>query len=348
MEVEMRKIAVLLTALILASLPGAGVAAPASAAATLATIPQPALDIAFPKESPVTNGYNGHNYPAWIGVGEQRAAVLPIVNGAVTGDATRVNKYWPVFGATFAHQRADGGFDYMPVVAGVVQKEEWQPGGVAFWVGDSAVALLVLRSSSLGPQYAARIDALIPKYRLTVHYLAEPSHVASMMYFNRGPRGPGSTNRVLEVAKALIVGGILVNDQQAISEGNQVLGQALAVQDPSGYFPEGPGADSSYSAVSCANLAETALFYDDPRILPALRRGVDWELTRIHSDGRLDVAGNTRTGIGHTTIYGTNYGVNYLDLTRGLAVSGAVLGDANAMHGAVLTATYIKTNPHGP
>jgi hypothetical protein len=307
----------------------------------LQQIPPDVLDIAYAHSSPMTNGLNGSNAVAWADVGEQRGAMEPIALGAIRGDASLVDSYWPAIDAAFAHQLPDGSFDHPTIQAnGKPFDVRGEPTGEAFFVADSVEALLLLRESKLAPRYASRIDALLPRYRAELSWLVQPAHVSQMLLVDAG-----ATNRLFYDAKAFLLGSILTNYAPARSVGEMLLTRALSVQSPAGWFPEHGGPDTSYNAVSGMVLAQTALWADDPRIPVALLHCVNWELSQVHDDGRVETASNTRTGIGGVTEAGRPYNVNYPQVVRMLAVAGVVLKHDEAIAGARRVATYHRARP---
>jgi len=305
-------------------------AAPASPAAAFAAAPAAAVDYAFPANGTDVNGLDPHNAVAWQNVGGQHSIMDEIVNGIAHGNTNAIDKHWPVFDASFAHERADGSFDYASD-----EQYDGQPGATAFWLGYAAPALLLLKSSPLYPQYASRIAQVVPKLGATAQWVAQPQQMAYLYRFDGG-----STNRLLQDAKALILGARLTGAPGADQSGEQLLARALAAQSPQGWFPEHFGPDTSYNAVSVMNLAWIAMFVNDPRLVPAIKRSMDWEMSRIGPDGRVDDAGNTRTGNGHTLSNGKPYNLNYPDITKALVLGSIVTGDSRMMNDAVLVANY--------
>jgi hypothetical protein len=322
---------------------GANAAPLASPADALAAAPSSAVDYAFPKNGTDVNGLAPANQAVWVNVGAQRAIMDEIVNGTVHADANRIDAHWPVFAASLAHERADGSFEYASNEA-----FDGQPGADAFWLGYSAQALLLLQSSRLGPQYASRIAAIRPQLAATAQWLAQPAQMAYLLHFDGGvtPRNPtvSGANRLINDAKALILAAKLTGAPGAQEAGEQLLDRALASQSSQGWFPEHDGPDTSYNAVSAMQLAWIALFVNDPRLAPAIARSMDWEMGRIDSSGRIDDAGNTRTGNGHLMANGKPYPINYSDVTKALVLSSIVTNDPRMMNDAVLVSDYARKN----
>jgi hypothetical protein len=308
----------------------------------LSGIPVTVFDGAFARGSPMKDGSNGLNQNGWMSVGYQRGAMLPIMYAAVRGDATIMAEYWPVLDVSFAHQQTDGSFEYAPTIEGIKQEAYAQPTADSFWIAESAEALLLVRQSSLAARYAGRIDDLLPKYRTSLLWLSQPEQISDLIKADSV-----DTNRLFEDSKALLLGDKLSGVPQAKGAGEKLLGMALAAQRPDGVFPENGGDDTNYQSVSCLKLAEMALFITDPRLGAALATGAQWELSRIHDDGEVDVANNTRTGGAHKTPAGLAYGVNYPEVIRMFALAGALLDEPRFTDAAVSVAAYLRQHRHG-
>ncbi len=311
-----------------------------NANAILSSIPSDVFEAAFTPGSPMRSGLNGANRFRWVSVGEQTGGMVPIQYGAIRGDQALVDRFFTVIDTSFSHQQRDGSFDYPATIDGAIQGKPAELTGAAFFLGASSIALLLLRASPLAPRYASRIDALIPRYRSSLLYLAQPSQTSMM-----AAADSRTANRLFFDAEAFYLGDKLANVPEASAVGDRFLDLGLSEQAPEGYFREHDGPDTSYNAISCMVLAETALFVPVPRIFPALRKSVAWELTRIHPDGRIDERGNTRTGQGKMTPDGHKYGVDYPEVVRMFAVAGALLHDPAASDAAARIAAFHKTHP---
>jgi hypothetical protein len=330
--------AVALATAFLAATADAGSAATVPLAG-LSAVPASVLGVAYIQGGNPSNGLSGPNQASWESVGFQRGAMDRIDAAAIRGDAALAEKWWPFIDVSFQHQRADGGFEYAPVIAGVVQQPINQFSGDSFWLGESEVALLLVRNSSFAPQFSARIDALVPKYRAALNYLTENKD--SLMKTDFDARtGLGATNRIFADAEAFFLGEKLTGPNSAAHlAGEELLNRALAAQGPDGDFPEKGGHDTSYNAASCLRLAEMSAFVDDPRLMPALQRAESWEARQVHDDGRIETAENTRTN-GQETYLGKPKLVNYSVVTRMFVFVHALTGDETSLDVAKKTAAY--------
>jgi hypothetical protein len=342
-HIDPRAVALALTAaLALGAVPANADSTPAIQ--VLQRIPTDVLDIAYPAnpipKSRYVDGLVGVNVNGWEYVGEQRTAMIPIMRGAVTGDAALVDKYFPAIDQAFAHQLPDGSFDYMHVINGKALDPRGVPTGSAFFLVDCEEALLLLRQSSLAPRYAARIDALIPRFQAALAWIARPTNVSYMIQVDSP-----ATNRYFVDAGAFLLGDLLAHSPEARQRGEEMLTRALARQSPAGWFPEHSGADSSYNAVSMMRIADMALFINDPRLDSAISRALSWELSRIRDTGEVDTTGNTRTGVGYKTAEGNPYSLAYMEITRMFAVVGAKYDVPPARAAAERVATFHRQNP---
>ena len=99
-------------------------------------------------------------------------------------------------------------------------------------------------------------------------------------------------------------------------------------------FLEKGGPDSSYQAVAALKLQVWTLYFPDKKLEAAVDRAIRWELGRIGADGRIDVAGNTRTGLGQEQWMGREKDVNLSEITLCLLYYYARTGDKNALAAA--------------
>jgi hypothetical protein len=169
---------------------------------------------------------------------------------------------------------------------------------------------------------------------MAVSDMSRPDRVAEMV------RGDEHTlNRLFGDAQALMLGGLVSGDENAIATGRKLLRMGLAQQLPNGILPENGGGDSSYQAASIVHLCDIAIFMDSAEIMPELNRAAAWELSRVTDDGRVETAGNTRTGLGQEVYFGHYKGVDTPTVVRALAEYAAVAHIAAAEQ----TAEAIKT-----
>ena len=303
----------------------------------LATLASPACaqQLAFLKKMPAdllrytggarpdTDGMVGYNQGGFKSPEFQRGAMLYLVRAVVRKDERGVEEGWRAIDATFRQQTEQGNFGRPGAPHG-------GPSAVAFWLADLDQAVLVLRESELGPKYKERIDQLVPKIRKAAQWLAQPR------YQDRLRREDADApNRLLFDALAYGLSGLLTGDDELKQLGRRFVDLAMAQFRPSdGVFLEKGGHDSSYQAVAALNLQVWLIHFPDKKLADAADQAVRWELGRVGADGRIDVAGNTRTGLGQEQWMGHEKGVNLSEITRCLLYDYARTGNRQSLDAA--------------
>jgi hypothetical protein len=306
-------------------------------------IPDDVAAVAFTtRVKPNAEGLVGHNDHGWLEVALQRVAVVPIQWAAVTGDKTILNTNWIAVETAFAHQRSDGDFVYAPVINGKVRQPVDEPTSDAFFISEVSNACFLLREGPLAGASRPIVDAARPKIRDAVEFLARPSSLSAM----RRVDAP-ATNRLAYDGKALILGGLLTQEDNAKQAGEDLLAHVLSLQTADGIFPENGGGDSSYQGVTLLKLTEIAVLIPEYRakLDRPLRRGFAWELARISSEGEVRVEGNTRTGLGQEHYFGKPKQVNYPEVIRALALFGALERDSVILDTARRVTAYHVGHP---
>ena len=105
-------------------------------------------------------------------------------------------------------------------------------------------------------------------------------------------------------------------------------------RETDGVFLEKGGPDSSYQAVAALKLLVWTLYFPDKKLETAVDRAVRWELRRVGLDGRIDVTGNTRTGLGQEQWMGHPKGVDLSEITLCLLYHYARTGGKDALAAA--------------
>ena len=99
-------------------------------------------------------------------------------------------------------------------------------------------------------------------------------------------------------------------------------------------FLEKGGHDSSYQAVAALNLQVWTTYFPDEKLDAAVERAVGWLRGRVAADGRIDVIGNTRTGLGQEQWRGHDKGVDLSEITLCLLYDFARTGDPDSLAAA--------------
>jgi len=201
---------------------------------------------------------------------------------------------------------------------------------MAFWLAELDQAVLVLRESKMAPNYRDRIDRLRPRIKKAVGWLAEPRYQKQLERDDAE-----APNRLLFDALAYGLSGVLDRDDQLKQIGRRFVELAMTkYRESDGVFLEKGGHDSSYQAVAALNLQIWTIYFPDKKLDTAVRRAIHWECGRVGPDGRIDLSGNTRTGLGQEQWQGREKGVNLSEITLCLLYDYARTGDKDSLAAA--------------
>jgi hypothetical protein len=250
-------------------------------------------------EGMVTYNQTGFKSPEF-----QRGAMQYLIRAVVRQDARCVEEGWRAIDATFREQTEEGKF-------GRPHAPHGGPSAVAFWLADLGEALLILRESELEPAFRSRLRLLVPKIHKAARWLAEPRYQERLRHDDAE-----TPNRLLFAALAYGLSGRLADDAPLKQVGRRFVDLAMArYRQSDGVFLEKGGGDSSYQAVAALKLQVWITHFPDRKLASAVDRAVAWELRRIGADGRIDVTGNTRTGLGQERWMGHEKDVNQSEVT---------------------------------
>jgi hypothetical protein len=286
-----------------------------------------------------SNGLVGQNQPTWLSVEYQRGVMQPMTFGVINNLPAIVTNEWLAIDTSFTYQRPDGGFIYAPLINGVTQPPTQEPSNDAFLLAETVTPFLLLsQNQAIGPIFQPRLQAMLPALAAALQFLEQPSSIQAME-----SNDTKASNRLSIDAKALLLNGLLLQDNIAVTEGQLLVAQVLAAQDGDGVFPENGGYDSSYQAVTLLKLCEIYVFDDDPALLSAIRQGFIWEGTRILPGGQINTTGDSRVGAGET-YFGSIKTVNYPEVIRAFALFGAITADQSYTQAAIQISQYYSTN----
>ena len=208
----------------------------------------------------------------------------------------------------------------------------------AFWLSELSHGLLVLRESPLGAKFKDRIAGLLPKIRLAAQRLADGREDLERRADGKSP------NRLCIDANAFSLTGLLLGDERLKEIGRHFVERALTLQREDGVFIERGGFDSSYQAVALLKLEVRSLYFPDAKVSDAIERGMKCELARVKPSGEVEVADNTRTGLGQDKFLGHEKGVNYGEVAQALLYHGARCNKPDVMETGkrVLALRYSK------
>ncbi len=293
----------------------------------LRAFPVGRLAALYAGDKPDAYGFTGSNRGAatWNGAGAQRGSCRGVIAGVVTDDLALADDAWRGIDMAFAHQRADGGFDSIPLYASAGAAVET----AYFFLQELGRAILVIRQSPHEAHFRARLAVLEPKLRRACDFILAG-------YATIIPKVGHTVNRVIIAAKAFGTCGVVLHDAKLLAASRQLIAHALTLRDPEGVFVENGGRDSSYNVVSILFGQVLALHVPLPEFEAALPAAVAWQLTRILPNGEVNVSGNTRTGVGKESspFDGKPKGVNYTEVIFALTLYGVVHHDAAALAAA--------------
>jgi hypothetical protein len=262
-------------------------------------------------------GFN-HQQGKWIEAGMQRGGCWMLIGIVVAGDEKRADEAWRSIDATFARQVKDGGFlsvrkpgvDHSPTLT---ERAET----ACFYLQELGHAILVVQASPMAGHFHDRIEALKPKMRRAGAFIqANRNAIVKKVGY--------TANRLLIVAKAFGLCGVILNDDALKASSRKLVALALERRDADGVFIEKNGRDSSYNAVSILMGQVLAIYQPDPALDAALARAMVWQRTRIRPTGEVEVTGNTRTGVGKEIYMGRAKQVNYREVTLALCYFGMI------------------------
>jgi len=253
---------------------------------------------------PDASGLVGHNRDGFKSPEFQRGAMHFMIRSLMRNDRQGVETAWTAIDAAFAHQTENGGFSQHGAPLG-------GPSALALWLASLDEAMLLLRESQFEPDFRQRIEQLIPKIHRAARWLAQPR------YQNRLKRDDAEApNRLLFDALAYGLSGLLADDPELQSIGRRFVDLAMEQFRPcDGVFLEKGGHDSSYQAVAARNLMLWTLYFPDEKLGAQADQAARWLRDRVGPDGQVDVAGNTRTGLGQEQWMGRDKDVNLSEIT---------------------------------
>lgn len=292
-------------------------------------------------ESPDPQGLTGTNrlHSMWIEAGPQRGSCRSVIYAVVHGDLAAADDAWRGIDKAFAHQLPDGRFEANLRPNGKSAK----PYGAAvetafFFMQELGRAILVIRQSPHEAHFKARIDALLPKIRKAMDFI-NGGYETIIKETSHAP------NRIIIGAKAFGLNGLVLGDEQLIQRSRQLMAHAITLRDEDGVFVENGGRDSSYNVVSVLFGQVLTLHVPMPEAEAAFAQAMKWQVSKVLPSGEVDVAGNSRTGVGKEKSYGgAPKNVNYTEVMQALTLWGIVHGDQDALAAADRVEAYVKKN----
>ncbi len=202
--------------------------------------------------------------------------------------------------------------------------------GVAFFLSSLGLALndfdqsLWYHSAAL-IAYKYRIEALRPNIENAAMWLLTQRSTLE----NADANAP---NRLFFDALAFYSLGKWLGNDELKSAGLSFAGLAMAKKHPNGYFLEGDGWDSSYQGVGVnVGFNLYTLLVDSEPLKPilwdCLSCAVNWQQSRVLSNGEISTAGNTRVFPGGEDFLGVEKEVDWIDTMTGFFMMGYLSND---------------------
>lgn len=305
---------------------------------------------------PDAHGAISLNQQGYFHVRFQMGLSSLVAAGLVKKDLSYLTPAVKAIEYSFQYQNPDGAFQFLPPpgTSGLPtepQKLEYaQASGVAFFYSDLGRALMLMkesewfRNSKDTASLRARIEALRPAIAKSLTKLTTQTSLLKM-------GDERDTNRLFFDAAAHYLVGTWLNDKQAIQLGIDFINMALGKQRPDGVFVEAGGYDSSYQVVSLGR-ALVIYFHLRPEeepmrstLWPAIKKGVEWEATRVLPSGEISTEGNSRVFPGGGTFLGKKKEVDTKGAVLMFRYFTAMTGDASYSQLAEKIVTfYSKAN----
>lgn len=214
----------------------------------------------------------------------QRVCAEAIGAGLALGNAAAIERGLKMIEWGFAHMEADGSF-----------KCDDAYHSASFFIEAAACSLLLLEASPEHEKWKPRIEALKPSLQKAAHWMAKPAVAAPVW---NGVQKQFA-HRWFACAAALGESGVLLKDKGLLAQARALLRSGIRAQLPNGVNPEKGGYDSIYQAAGLVYAMHYYAIVADGADKTALKRSIDkgtaWLVTRIGSDGIINMKGNTRT-----------------------------------------------------
>lgn len=267
----------------------------------------------------VPDGAVGRNIEGFSDVAAQRDTIWLLLRGLATGSAEDVDATVRSLRYGFAHQTDRGNF-----ANGRGASDRKAAGVDAFFLQAFGRMYFLIAESPFRARFLPPLEKLKPRLARAMAWLA-----ANRDELTRQDRH--ATNRLFFDALAFTLNGEILGDVSLRVIGESFTEAGLDNQRDDGTYNEHNGSDTSYQAVSILNVAGLLAHAPTPRLktrlAASLRRAIAWERARIDPDGRIEVQGNARTGLGQEQFLGKAKDVNYAEVALGFLYAAIVEGD---------------------
>jgi len=281
------------------------------------------------------DGAVGRNIERFSDVAAQRDTIWLLLRGLATGSAEDVDATVRSLRFGFARQTDRGNF------ANQRGASDRKAVGVdAFFLQAFGRMYLLIAESPFHAQFLPALDALKPRLARAMAWLA-----ANRDELTRQDRH--ATNRLFFDALAFTLNGEILDDPSLRAVGASFTEAGLDNQRDDGTYNEHNGFDTSYQAVSTLNVAGLLAHAPTPRLrarlAESLRRAIAWERARVSVDGRIEVRGNARTGLGQEQFLGKAKDVNYAEVALAFLYAAIIEDDPGLERQGESVARYLET-----
>lgn len=177
----------------------------------------------------------------------------------------------------------------------------------------------LLADSRYREEYLPRLDRHKPSFRRAMNWL---NATRDKEFKPDWDAAADHINVVAATAVTYLLAGQILEDESLCTQSRGAIEIALSKQQENGVFPESGGFDSSYQAVSLWHLTIYWFHSKDPslnqRLHAALKKGWEWEKSRISPRGEILTEGNSRTGPQGETWRGVRKEPNYPEVCMAL------------------------------
>lgn len=259
-------------------------------------IPREILEAAMSHgNEPNDQGFVGPNKKlgVWIDINSQKDMGSSLSIAVAISNQDKIKTYLHALDLTLARMNENGSFEINPKYAKDTIGN--RVNGIFAFSAEIVPALMQLVVKF--PEYRREVE----NYSLKFKKMADFSLPYWQMVVDRSP---GTTNWILRDAMTWEYFAKFLDDENYLQPVKTLLSEAYARQLDNGVLLEQNGADTTYQTVSIRHLGKDDMIRPSQEVKAHLVLAMKWYLTKIRDDGKIDVCGNSRTGVGHVNRFG--------------------------------------------
>jgi len=292
------------------------------------------------------SGALGRNHPLYFHVRFQMD-MIPLAQYATSKkDKEILEAVLQAVEYSFKHQKVSGDFEvaipkHINQKLGLGDLES----ATAFFLSALSTTLHILESSEWS-QHQSDFVKRVNRFRLNIQRALQWLKSRSDILRRYDQEAP---NRLFIDANAYYGLGQFLKDEQAKELGLQFAKAAVQLQHPEGYYFEGGGYDSSYQATNLlygfyllSQLDQSHAFKKTLSV--SLKKGMDWEVSRILPSGEVSTEGNARVYTGGEGFLGAEKGVSYKAVYYSLIYAHYFMQDKEFLDHARRVYQYVSNN----